>query len=332
MSPGDLDEIGAQIILGNTYHLAMRPGVELISRQGGLQKWNSWNKPILTDSGGFQVFSLSDLRKITDEGVNFQSHWDGTRHLFTPEKVIDLQRHIGSDIMMVLDECTPHPIDYDYAYTSNERTVAWAARAQKYWKKTGPVHDYHQALFAIVQGSTFPDIRRRSAEALAEMDFEGYAIGGLAVGEGKEEMHEMIEVCNEILPTGKPRYLMGVGTPIDILNGIERGVDMFDCVMPTRNARKGMVFTSRGPLTVKNAQYKEDDRPLDENCTCYTCRNFSRSYIRHLIHVRELLGMHLTTLHNLHFYLNLVTEAREAILNDNFKEYKKEFITNYNQK
>ena len=331
LSPWDLNATGAEIILGNTYHLAMRPGVDLISRHGGLQKWEGWRKPILTDSGGFQVFSLADLRKITDDGVHFQSHWDGSKHFFTPEKVVDLQRHIGSDIMMVLDECTPYPCEKSYAAESNDRTVRWAGRAKDYLSRTPSIHGYHQALFAIVQGSVYPDIRKESAKELVDLDFEGYAIGGLAVGEEKALMHEMTEICIDLLPGDKPRYLMGVGTPEDILNSIDLGVDMFDCVMPTRNARKGMVFTSNGPLVVRNARFKDDPKPLDENCSCQACTNFSRSYIRHLINVNEILGIHLTSLHNIHFYLNLVKSSREAILNDQFKKFKKDFLIQYNQ-
>jgi queuine tRNA-ribosyltransferase len=329
MTPDNLNDIGAEIILGNTYHLLMRPGSELVARHGGLQKWSTWNKPMLTDSGGFQVFSLSDLNKISEDGVEFRSHWDGAKYIFTPENVVDVQREIGSDIMMVLDECTPYPCDYDYALQSNDRTIRWAQRAKKQWLEKPGVHDYYQSLFAIVQGSVYEDIRKNSVNNLVEMDFEGYAIGGLAVGEPKDEMYELTQFCTDILPQDKPRYLMGVGTPEDILTGIELGVDMFDCVMPTRNARNATVFTSEGRLIVRNATNKDDDSPLDPRCDCQVCRNYSRSYIRHLINVNEILGIHLTTYHNLYYYINIAKEARRAILKNDYIHYKKEVIDKF---
>ena len=329
MSPENLNEIGADIILGNTYHLFMRPGDELIARHGGLQQWNGWRKPILTDSGGFQVFSLSDLNKINEEGVQFQSHWDGSKHIFTPENVVDIQRNIGSDIMMVLDECTDFPIDHSYAQESNARTIRWAARAKKRWQEDKNIHGYYQTLFAIVQGSTYKDVREISVNELVNMDFEGYAIGGLAVGEPKEQMYEITDFCTSLLPQAKPRYLMGVGTPVDILNAIEMGVDMFDCVMPTRNARKGSVFTSQGKIVVRNGSYKDDEKPLDPNCSCNVCQHYSRSYIRHLINVNEILRLHLTTYHNLYYYIQLVKGAREAIIKNNFLKYKNEIFEKF---
>lgn len=329
MTPENLSDIGAEIILGNTYHLLMRPGSELVARHGGLQKWSAWNKPMLTDSGGFQVFSLSDLNKISEDGVEFRSHWDGSKYIFTPENVVDVQREIGSDIMMVLDECTPYPCTYDYAVQSNDRTVRWAQRAKKRWLEMPGVHDYYQSLFAIVQGSVYGDVRKNSVDKLVEMDFEGYAIGGLAVGEPKEEMYELTQFCTDILPQEKPRYLMGVGTPEDILTAIELGVDMFDCVMPTRNARNATVFTSEGRLIVRNATNKEDDNPLDPGCECQVCKNYSRSYIRHLINVNEILGIHLTTYHNLYYYINIAKDARRAILENNYVHYKKETIDKF---
>ena len=319
LSPKDLEDVDAQIILGNTYHLYLRPGHKLIEKAGGLHNFMSWHKPILTDSGGFQVMSLEGLRKITPEGVKFQSHIDGSYHFFTPEKVIEIQNAIGADIIMSFDECPPYPATKKYISESLKTTLSWAERGKR-------THKYpeKQALFGIVQGGIFPDLREESALKLMEMDFPGYSIGGLAVGEKKEDMLKITSLLNNILPTDKPRYLMGVGTPLDLLQNIENGVDMFDCVMPTRNARKGTVFTSRGKLIIKSARYKEDFSPLDENCDCYTCRNFSRAYIRHLFSVNELLGMRLTSLHSLHFYLDLMKKARKAILENRYSAFKKE--------
>lgn len=322
LSPRDLQEVNASIILGNTYHLYMRPGHELIRRMGGLHRFISWPGAILTDSGGFQVFSLKELRKIDEEGIVFQSHLDGSRHKFTPQLVLEIQQYLGSDIMMVLDECTPYPADRDYALKSNELTLKWAAEAREIYAQWQPLYGHRQFLFGIVQGSVYKDIREISARALVEMDFPGYAIGGLAVGEPKETMFEMTDFCTDILPEHKPRYLMGVGMPDDILNAIERGVDMFDCVIPTRNARNGTVFTSQGKMVLKAARFKEDPKPIDPECTCYTCQNFSRAYLRHLYNANEILGLTLATLHNIHFYLNLVSRARQAILEDQFKEWK----------
>ncbi len=326
LSPQDLHENRAQIILGNTYHLYLRPGDELIARFGGLQKFSGWNGPILTDSGGFQVFSLSDLRKLDEDGVWFQSHIDGSRHRFTPERVLQIQQNIGSNIMMVLDECTPYPCSYEYAEKSHQLTLRWARQVREAWKDPVGVHGYPQALFAIVQGSTFPDLREASARALVDLDFPGYAVGGLAVGEPEEERLKMTDLSTDILPQHKPRYLMGVGKPEDILNSIELGIDMFDCVIPTRNARNGTVFTTEGRLIIKAGRYKEDPQPMDPDCSCYACQNFSRAYIRHLLNADEILGLRLTTYHNIHFYLKLVREARRQILAGNFADWKKEQI------
>ncbi len=319
--PRDLEEdIRAQIILGNTYHLYLRPGHELIAQAGGLHEFMGWHKPILTDSGGFQVMSLAGLRKITAEGVRFQSHIDGSYHLFTPEKVIEIQNAIGADIIMSFDECPPYPATKKYVSESLKTTLDWARRGKEAHQRED------QALFGIVQGGIYEDLRQESAEALMEMDFPGYSIGGLAVGEEKSDMLRITEYLDGILPKNKPRYLMGVGTPEDLLNNIARGIDMFDCVMPTRNARKGSVFTRNGKLVIKSARYKEDFRPIDGECDCYTCRNFSRAYLRHLFSVDEILGMTLASIHSLHFYLNLVKWSREAILEDRFESFQKQML------
>lgn len=322
----ELDEAGAQIILGNTYHLYLRPGNEVMFKMGGLHQFNSWKKPILTDSGGFQVFSLSELRQLSEDGVKFQSHIDGSYHIFTPESVVQTQRIIGSDIMMVLDECTPFPCDYVYAKKSNEVTMRWAKRCQVEVQNSSPRYGHHQALFPIVQGSVYKDLRKISAETLVEMDFEGYAIGGLAVGEPAEVMYDLANFTTEILPKEKPRYLMGVGTPNNILEGIERGVDMFDCVMPTRNGRNAMVFTSQGIMNLKNAKYAVDKNPVDPQCRCYGCQTFSRGYLRHLFQVQEILALQMASLHNITFYLKLVQDARQHILNGTFVSWKKEQV------
>jgi queuine tRNA-ribosyltransferase len=319
LSSHELDDLGAQIILGNTYHLYMRPGMEIMKKAGGLHKFMNWNKPILTDSGGFQVMSLAGLRKITKDGVRFQSHIDGSYHMFTPEKAIEIQNTIGADIIMSFDECPPYPATKEYVAKSLKTTLEWAKRGQDAHKFTDK-----QALFGIVQGGVHEDLREESAKALIDMDFPGYSIGGLAVGEPKENMHAVTKFLNPILPQNKPRYLMGVGTPMDLLNNIANGVDMFDCVMPTRNARKGTVFTRNGRLIIKAARYKEDFNPIDSECTCYTCRNYSRAYIRHLFSVNELLAMRLATIHSLHFYLELVGMARKAIFEDRFEEFRAE--------
>ena len=329
LSPDELEQIGAQIILSNTYHLYLRPGPQLVNEAGGLHRFMNWQRPILTDSGGYQVFSLAELNKVKIEGVRFQSHLDGSYHFFTPESVIEIQRNLGSDVMMVLDECTSYPCTLEQAIESNKITLDWAKRSLGSFLNSQPLYGFDQTLFAIVQGSTYEEVRQQSATALVDLDFPGYAIGGLSVGEPKEAMFEMTEVCTEILPEDKPRYLMGVGKPEDLVTAIELGVDMFDCVMPTRNGRKGTVFTRNGPMIVKNATHKEDFLPIDSECECYTCRNFSRAYIRHLFKAEEILGMRLASLHNLYFYLELMRQAREAILSDQYLIWKKNFLEKY---
>lgn len=321
------EDINAQIILGNTYHLFLRPGIGILEQAGGLHKFNGWDKPILTDSGGFQVFSLSGTRKMKEEGVTFHSHIDGSKHLFTPERVVDIQRIIGADIIMALDECTPGTADYTYAKKSMELTHRWLERGVKQFDATEPKYGYSQTFFPIVQGCVYPDLRRQSAEFIASQNREGYAIGGLAVGEPTEVMYEMIEVVNEILPADKPRYLMGVGTPINILEAIERGVDMFDCVMPTRNGRNGMIFTSRGIMNMKNEKWKNDFSPLDEFGSSYVDRFYSKAYVRHLFVSKELLAMQIASIHNLAFYLWLVGEARTHIQQGDFSSWKKEMVS-----
>lgn len=317
LAPDDLEAIGAPIILGNTYHLYLRPGDELIARLGGLHRFASWPGAILTDSGGFQVFSLSSLRKLHEEGVEFRSHINGSRHLFTPESVVKIQRNLNSDIMMPLDECVPYGADYAYTERSVGLTTRWAARARAAW----PYGSRPNLLFGIVQGGFFEDLRRRSAEELASLDFDGYAIGGLSVGESKAELHVMLAYTAPLLPKDKARYLMGVGTPLDIALGILAGVDMFDCVLPTRNARNGTLYTSLGKINIKRREYAEDESPLDPECDCYTCRNFSRAYLRHLYVSKELLSFRLNSLHNLTYYLKLVRKARNAILENRYAAY-----------
>lgn len=315
------DDIKAQIILGNTYHLFLRPGLETLEKAGGLHGFNGWNKPILTDSGGFQVFSLSGMRKMKEEGVTFQSHIDGSRHVFTPENVIDTQRTIGADIMMAFDECTPGTAERQYAQQSMERTHRWLDRCMKQYHATEPKYGHHQALFPIVQGCVYPDLRRISAETVTQYDAEGYAIGGLAVGEPTDVMYDMIEVVNEILPTSKPRYLMGVGTPANIIEAISRGVDMFDCVMPTRNGRNGMLFTRNGIINIRNVKWKNNFSPIDPESDCYVDQQYSLAYLRHLLIADELLGLQIASIHNLAFYLWLVGEARKHILDDTFSTW-----------
>ena len=307
LTPEELLEIGVEAILGNTYHLSLRPGHETIGRLGGLHHFIHWEKPILTDSGGFQIFSLGSLRKISEEGVTFQSHLDGSSHFLSPEKVLEIQRILGSDIAMVLDECIPYPSSYQYVKASTERTSHWARRCLQVKRETDP------ALFAIVQGGVYRDLREKSAQTLVEMNFQGYAIGGLSVGESKSIMLDVLEWTIPFLPGNTPRYLMGVGAPEDILNAVMLGVDFFDCVLPTRNARNGTLFTSAGKISIKQAQYAEDGRPLDETCTCYTCRHYSRAYLRHLYLSKEILSSRLNTIHNLFYYVNLLRKIREAI-------------------
>ena len=326
-----VDDIKAQIILGNTYHLYLRPGTDILEEAGGLHKFMNWQKPILTDSGGFQVFSLSELRKLKKDGVEFRSHLDGSKHFFTPEKVIGIERSIGSDIMMVLDECTPYPCDYAYAKISKELTSAWAVSNKEAFESTTPLYGHEQFLFGIIQGSVYKDLRETSAADLIKLNFDGYAIGGLAVGEPMETMYELVNFTTDLMPENKPRYLMGVGRPENILEGIERGIDMFDCVMPTRNARNSYLFTSTGILSMRNNKYKNEFSPVDEACDCYTCKNFTRAYLRHLFIAKEVLALELASIHNLHFYLNLVTEARKNILNGTFKSWKEEILPKISQ-
>ena len=325
MSPEELHEIGFGIILGNTYHLAMRPGVDIIRKAGGLHRFMHWDGALLTDSGGYQVFSLASLRELTDEGVVFRSHIDGRAHSLSPESVVGIQEGLGSDIMMVLDECIPYPCEHDYACNSMERSLQWAARCKNARLRDGA------ALFGIVQGGTYPDLRRRSVEGLVKIGFDGYAIGGLSVGEPRLVMLENVEFCTALMPEGQPRYLMGCGTPVEILEAVARGVDMFDCVMPTRNGRNGTAFTRRGKLPVKNGAYKDDMRPLEEGCDCVTCRNYTRAYLRHLFNADEILGLRLVTYHNLYFYHRLMAGIRWSIGNGTFKEFKEEFIARYRQ-
>ncbi|MCL3779681.1 tRNA guanosine(34) transglycosylase Tgt [Prolixibacteraceae bacterium JC049] len=321
------EDIKAQIILGNTYHLYLRPGTEILEQAGGLHKFNSWDGPILTDSGGFQVFSLGDIRKIDEEGVMFQSHIDGSRHKFTPENVMDTQRSIGADIIMAFDECTPGDAEYKYAKKSLELTERWLDRCIDRFDNTPAKYGYEQALFPIVQGCVYPDLRKRAAEHIASLDRTGNAIGGLAVGEPEQDMYAMVELVNEILPQNKPRYLMGVGTPINILENIDRGVDMFDCVMPTRNGRNGMLFTSQGIINIKNKKWDRDFSPIDPESDCYVDLHYSKAYLRHLMKANEMLGAQIASIHNLAFYLRLVKEARQHILNDTFKYWKEEMVT-----
>jgi queuine tRNA-ribosyltransferase len=319
-------DIRAQIVLSNTYHLYLRPGTEILEKAGGLHKFMNWQKPILTDSGGYQVYSLSNLRKLKEDGVEFRSHLDGSSHFFSPEKVIQIQRSIGSDIMMVLDECAPYPCEFDYADKSTELTIKWAVLNKGAFENSKPVYDHKQFLFGIIQGSTFKDLRERSANDLKKLEFDGYAIGGLAVGEPAEVMYDITNFTTDLMPVDKPRYLMGVGRPENILESIERGIDMFDCVMPTRNARHAVLFTSEGVLTLTNAKFKDDFTKVDEKCDCYTCKNYSRAYLRHLFNAGELLALELASIHNLHFYISLVNEARKRIIDGSFSEWKNKTI------
>jgi queuine tRNA-ribosyltransferase len=327
----ELEEIGAQIILGNTYHLYLRPGEEVLQKAGGLHRFMNWNKPILTDSGGFQVFSLSGLRKITEQGVEFKSHLDGSAHLFTPEKVLAIQRAIGSDIMMVLDECLANPSDKSDVQKSIKLTSDWAKRSKREFEKTKPVYSHKQFLFGIIQGSVYKELRKQSAEDLVQMDFNGYAIGGLAVGEENEVMYDIVDYTTAYMPKEKPRYLMGVGTPEDLLNCIERGIDMFDCVMPTRNARNGTLFTSKGKIRLKNLENKFNYNSPDEDTDSYTAKNFSLAYLRHLFMSDEILAAQLATIQNLRFYLKLAEDARKAIIENRFVNFKNEFIEKFSQ-
>lgn len=324
MTPEELKDIGSQIILSNTYHLYMRPGHDLIERAGGLHKFMNWDKPILTDSGGFQVFSLGPLRKIKEEGVEFRSHLDGSKHFLSPEKAIEIQNALGSDIIMAFDECAPYPADRQYVKNSLERTTRWLERC-----KAAHKYPERQALFGIVQGGMYKELREQSAREITAIDLPGYAIGGLSVGEPKEMMYEVLDYTVPLLPEDKPRYLMGVGSPDDLLEGVLRGIDMFDCVLPTRIARNGTAMTSQGKVVVRNASYAEDFTSLDPECDCYTCRNYTKAYLRHLIKCNEILGARLLTIHNLHFLLKLMENVREAIREDRLLDYKKDFFEKY---
>jgi len=320
------EDINASIILGNTYHLYLRPGTDTLKNAGGIHKFMNWDRTLLTDSGGYQVFSMSELRKLKPEGVEFRSHLDGSKHFFTPEKVIEIQRAIGSDIMMPLDECTPYPCDYAYAVKSQKLTSAWAIENKKAFEQTESLYGFDQYLFGIIQGSIYKDLREKSIKDLTSIVFDGYSIGGLAVGEPAEVMYDTVDFCTDMLPVEQPRYLMGVGRPENILEAIERGIDMFDCVMPTRNARNAYLFTWNGILSMRNARYKDDLIPVDEECSCYTCRNYTRAYLRHLFISREILALELATIHNLYFYIQLVKKAGEMISNGKFKLWKNEVI------
>ncbi|WP_035451954.1 tRNA guanosine(34) transglycosylase Tgt [Alicyclobacillus herbarius] len=324
LAPWELEEMGAGIILSNTYHLHLRPGENLVAEAGGLHGFMRWSGAVLTDSGGFQVFSLADLRKISDEGVHFRSHLDGSRLFFSPETVMEIENKLGADIIMAFDECPPYPAERSYLETSLRRTLDWARRCKAAHRRPD-----EQALFGIVQGGVYLDLRRQAAESLLELDFPGYAVGGLSVGEPKPLMYEILEATTPLLPPDKPRYLMGVGSPDDLFEGVERGIDMFDCVLPTRIARNGTVLTSKGRIVIRNAQYAQDFLPLDENCSCRVCRTFSRAYIRHLIKADEVLGIRLTSYHNVYFLLNTMANIRQAIVEDRFLEYKQEFYTQY---
>jgi queuine tRNA-ribosyltransferase len=326
MSPEIIAALGYNIILCNTYHLYLRPGADIISEMGGLHRFMNWQRLILTDSGGFQVYSLSQFRKITESGIIFKSHLDGSEHFFTPVKTLEIQKKIGSDIIMVLDTCIPYPATYEETKILTELTHKWALESFEY-KQRHP--DSKQAIFGIIQGGMFEDLRKSSAKFITSLEFEGYAIGGLSVGEPLELRNEMIEVSIEFMPVNKPRYLMGVGTPLDIIDAVIRGVDMFDCVLPTRNAKRGTVFTSKGPLSIKNACFKSDSDPIDPECTCYVCRNFSRAYLRHLFHAKELLVYHLLTLHNLFYYAKLMDNIKKAIKNETLQDLREEIAEYY---
>jgi len=323
VTPDELREVGATIILGNTYHLYLRPGADVVAGLGGLHRFMGWDRPILTDSGGFQVFSLAANRSISEEGVTFRSHIDGSLHLFTPESVVAVEEQLGADIIMPLDECSPYPCPREYAEEALERTHRWAERTRKAQRRTD------QALFGILQGSTYPDLRRNSAEALVAADFAGYAIGGLSVGEPKRVMHAMLESCLPFLPRDRPRHLLGAGSPEDLLEAVARGVDMFDCVLATRVARNATLMVRSGRVNIRNARYERDPRPIEEGCTCYACRNFSRAYLRHLFRCEEILGLRLATIHNLHFLLELMRRIRESIVAGKFLAFKEEFLAGY---
>lgn len=326
------DDIKAQIILGNTYHLYLRPGLDILEKAGGLHRFNSWNRPILTDSGGFQVFSLAENRKLSNEGAEFRSHIDGSKHFFTPEKVMDIQRMIGADIIMAFDECCPGDADYRYAKKSLELTESWLARCVTQFNGTEPKYGYSQSLFPIVQGCVYPDLRKQAAANVAGYDSDGYAIGGLAVGEPTEKMYEMVEIVNEILPKDKPRYLMGVGTPVNLLEAIERGVDMFDCIMPTRNGRNGQLFTINGTMNMRNRKWADDFSPIDENGYSYVDTLYNKAYLHHLFKADEILALQIASIHNLAFFLWFVKEVRSHIAAGDFSSWKKNIVPELNKR
>ncbi len=328
MSGVDLHDMHSEIVLSNTYHLYLRPGLEIIEHAGGLHKFMNWERPILTDSGGYQAFSLTKFRKITDEGVKFRSHIDGSMHFFTPEKVMEIQKVLGSDMVMPLDECSPHPCDKKKALKAVRRTTSWATRCKEHFHKTG-MHAQGQRLFAIVQGSSYEDLRRQSAEELLAIGFDAYAIGGVSVGESVKEMFDALNWSLPLLPADKPRYFMGIGLPDQIVKAVGLGVDMFDCSIPTRYGRHGSAFTNKGKLNISNSEYTKDLRPLDEQCDCEVCKNYTRSYIRHLLNMNEITGARLMSYHNLYFYIKLMQRIRAAIEGDNYSQFQKEFLTNY---
>ena len=337
ISTEELKDVGAEIILGNAYHLYLRPGLEIIGKAGGLHRFMGWDRPILTDSGGYQIFSLATLRKLSEEGAEFSSHIDGSKHFITPEKAIDIQRVLGSDIMMILDECVHYPAAKDYVEQSLALTTKWARRAREHFlTRTEQVNNMYcpgqkkQLLFGIVQGSTYLDLRKKAVSDLLDIGFDGYAIGGVSVGEPENLIHEVAAYTAQLLPHDKAKYLMGLGTPPDIVEAIANGIDMFDCVVPTRNGRNGQAFTRDGDIQLRNAEFKEDFRPIDEGCGCFSCRNHTRAYIRHLFNTEELLGLRLVSLHNLHFYVKLIQLSREAIGEDRFGDFRKEFLKRYN--
>ena len=329
LSPDDLVETGSQIILGNTYHLLLRPGMEVMESAGGLHKFMSWQHPILTDSGGYQVFSLGKMNKISEDGVVFQSRIDGSRHQLSPEISMDIQRVLGSDIVMAFDECTPYPASEDVARKSMELTHRWEKRSLEYFRSSKPKYDHEQHLFGIVQGSVYPDLRKISARTLVDIGFDGYAIGGLSVGEPKDDLYAITDVVTDILPADQPRYLMGVGKPEDLVHAVALGIDMFDCVLPTRNARHGIMFTWDGPVSVKAAREKAAHEALDASCSCYTCKNFSKAYLRHLFKASELLVYRLASIHNIHFYHALMSAMRDSIIKNKFPEFRADFFNRY---
>ncbi len=327
LSPTDLKDANTQIILGNAYHLYIRPGLETINRMGGLHKFNSWEGPILTDSGGFQVFSLASMREIDDEGVTFRDHVDGTKHRFTPSMVMDVERNIGADIIMAFDECAPYPSTTEYATEAERRTRKWAEISKKSFESSEPLYGYKQFLFGIVQGGTYKELREKSAKEIVSLDFDGYAVGGLAVGEPAELMYELCAFNTSLLPKDKPRYLMGVGRPEDLVECVSRGIDMFDCVVPTRNGRKGTVYTKAGKLNLNNSSYKMDETPIEDRCPCNSCETFSKAYLRHLFKMNETLAGRAATIHNLYYFNKLMSDMRAAVSNEKFDEFKSDFYS-----